>query len=104
MKFDIVTNLDAVYYMHQEKSQNPSNNITNALQNAIDGYLLNVDLQMADSTTTPGIPPSSLMSFLKAKPDITGVVLADHNTVYNNEYVTFISIDTYPYKILSQRV
>ena len=38
------------------------------------------------SEETPGIPPSSLMSLLRAKPAIAGVVLADFDAVFTNTY------------------
>jgi nicastrin len=34
-------------------------------------------LAKAASATNPGIPPSSLMSFLRVKPSIAGMVLTD---------------------------
>jgi hypothetical protein len=37
------------------------------------------------SKNTPGIPPSSLMSFLKERPSIPGVVIAEHNEHYLNK-------------------
>ncbi|XP_074286610.1 nicastrin [Silene latifolia] len=34
----------------------------------------------------PGIPPSSMMSFLKKNPQISGTVLEDFDTVFSNEF------------------
>jgi len=69
-------------YIHQEKNQPQNTPIINELQNHVD---LNVTVAIA-SSTAPGIPPSSLMSFLKSKPSIAGIVLADHNAQYTNKY------------------
>eukprot|EP00882_Tetradesmus_deserticola_P034108 GHRQ01039023.1.p1 GENE.GHRQ01039023.1~~GHRQ01039023.1.p1 ORF type:complete len:247 (+),score=90.49 GHRQ01039023.1:183-923(+) len=38
------------------------------------------------STSNPGIPPSSLMSFLRVKPSIQGVVLAEFDDGFINPY------------------
>lgn len=40
------------------------------------------------SSSTPGIPPSSLMSFLRVKPSIQGVVLADYDTAFSKYHFT----------------
>jgi hypothetical protein len=44
-----------------------------------------VRVQEADART-PGIPPSSLMSFLRVQPSIQGVVLAEFDTAFSNPY------------------
>lgn len=38
------------------------------------------------SSSNPGIPPSSLMSFLRIKPSIAGVVLTEFDRSYSNPY------------------
>lgn len=38
------------------------------------------------SGSNPGVPPSSLFSFLRAKPSLAGAVLADFDTAYVNRY------------------
>lgn len=38
------------------------------------------------STSNPGIPPSSLTSFLRHKPSIKGVVIEEFNTNFSNTY------------------
>lgn len=38
------------------------------------------------SSHNPGLPPSSLMSFLRVKPGISGVVLGDFNTHFINPF------------------
>jgi hypothetical protein len=47
--------------------------------------LLQVDVLPA-SESNPGIPPSSLMSFLRVKPSIQGLVLAEFNEGFINPY------------------
>ncbi len=44
-----------------------------------------VDIQPADANN-PGIPPASLSSFLRVKPSIAGVVLAEHGGPFTNPY------------------
>jgi len=38
------------------------------------------------SAGNPGIPPSSLMAFLRARPAVAGVVLADHDGHFSTPY------------------
>lgn len=38
------------------------------------------------SASNPGIPPSSLMSFLRVKPSIQGVVLAEFDKAFTNPF------------------
>ena len=38
------------------------------------------------STSNPGIPPSSLMSFLRVNKSIQGVVLTEFDTAFSNPY------------------
>ena len=47
--------------------------------------LLQVAVDPADSGN-PGIPPASLSSFLRVKPLIQGVVLAEHSAAFTNPY------------------
>ena len=44
-----------------------------------------VDVQPA-AASNPGIPPSSLSSFLRVKPSLPGVVLAEHQGPFTNPY------------------
>lgn len=46
---------------------------------------LQVEVTAADSSN-PGIPPSSLMSFLRVKPSVQGVVLAEFDQGFTNPY------------------
>lgn len=45
----------------------------------------NVDVRAA-SASTPGVPPSSLMSFLRINASIQGVVLTEFDREFNNPY------------------
>jgi nicastrin len=38
------------------------------------------------AATNPGIPPSSLMSFLRVKPSVAGVVLTEFDSAFSNPY------------------
>ncbi len=44
-----------------------------------------IDVQPA-AASNPGIPPSSLSSFLRVKPSLLGVVLAEHQGPFTNPY------------------
>lgn len=48
-------------------------------------HLVQVSIQAA-SASNPGIPPSSLMSFLRYNRSIQGVVLAEFDTGFTNNY------------------
>ena len=48
---------------------------------------------MPTSGSNPGIPPSSLMSLLRARPAIAGVVLAGFDSAFTNRLVTFTVIN-----------
>jgi len=43
-----------------------------------------VEFRPVNNTEQPGIPPSSLMSFLVANPNLPGVVVTDHEEQYTN--------------------
>lgn len=46
---------------------------------------MQVELREA-SLQNPGVPPASLMSFLRAKPSVAGAVLADFDSRFINPY------------------
>lgn len=70
-----------VLYIHQENREQ------NAITTQLQLQAANSNLTVANaSLQTPGIPPSSLMTFLLAKPDIQGVVLTEHSAQYTNPY------------------
>ena len=46
---------------------------------------MQVTVEPADADN-PGIPPASLSSFLRVKPSIQGVVLAEHSAAFTNPY------------------
>ena len=47
--------------------------------------LLQAEVQRA-SSAAPGIPPSSLMAFLRAKPALAGLVMADFDTAFRTPF------------------
>lgn len=53
-----------------------------ALQHVL---LVQVEVQPS-AASNPGIPPSSLSSFLRVKPSLPGVVLAEHSGPFTNPY------------------
>jgi hypothetical protein len=49
--------------------------------------LLSAQVSVAEaSASNPGIPPSSLMSFLRVKPSIQGVVLTEFDSAFRNPF------------------
>eukprot|EP01114_Cavostelium_apophysatum_P012909 TRINITY_DN3009_c0_g1_i1.p1 TRINITY_DN3009_c0_g1~~TRINITY_DN3009_c0_g1_i1.p1 ORF type:complete len:657 (-),score=92.61 TRINITY_DN3009_c0_g1_i1:31-2001(-) len=69
-------------YAHQDPAQR-LNALYQIIRDASQGA--NVSVSAAD-TSTPGIPPSSAMSFLKENISIPTVVLAEHQAHYTNKY------------------
>lgn len=69
-------------YAHKQHGVTGSDALVSLLQDVSVG----TDVEVLTVSDTPGVPPSSLMSFIKASPNITGVVLAEHGAQYTNPY------------------
>ncbi|CAO2816400.1 unnamed protein product [Amaranthus hypochondriacus] len=74
------------FFVHSSSESKAVHVTIDALQNAqvslkSDGIKIS-----AASVSNPGIPPSSLMSFLNKNPQTSGVVLEDFDTKFTNEF------------------
>ncbi|ESW35361.1 hypothetical protein PHAVU_001G228700 [Phaseolus vulgaris] len=74
------------FFAHTEGDSSATNQTLAALKRAQESLLSeNVKIASA-SSSNPGIPPSSLMSFLEKNPAISGVVLEDFDSVFVNKF------------------
>lgn len=74
------------FFAHATDAMSTSNKTLNALKYAQDSLKNdNVKIAMAN-TANPGIPPSSLMTFLNKKPQTSGVLLSDFDTSFTNSF------------------
>ncbi|PKA47187.1 Nicastrin [Apostasia shenzhenica] len=74
------------FFAHSEEDSSSTHEILDALQKAsISLGTDNVKIRKAD-VSNPGLPPSSLFSFLKKNSSIPGVVLEDFDTSFRNKY------------------
>ncbi|WVZ07497.1 hypothetical protein V8G54_020843 [Vigna mungo] len=74
------------FFAHTEGDSSASNQTMAALKRAQES-LLSENIKIASaSSSNPGIPPSSLMSFLEKNPAISGVVLEDFDSVFVNKF------------------
>lgn len=68
-------------YLHTSKN-NMNDTITSRLQKALKAWILN------DS-----VPPTSVQSFLEAKPNLTTIVISNHGKQFTNHYYNSILDD-----------
>ncbi|QCD98450.1 nicastrin [Vigna unguiculata] len=74
------------FFAHTEGDSSSTNQTMAALKRAQES-LLSENIKIASaSSSNPGIPPSSLMSFLEKNPAISGVVLEDFDSVFVNKF------------------
>ncbi|XP_061340339.1 nicastrin [Gastrolobium bilobum] len=74
------------FFAHTDGDSSAANQTMVALKRAQES-LLSENIKIASaSTSNPGIPPSSLMTFLKKNPAISGVVLEDFDSVFVNKF------------------
>lgn len=74
------------FFAHSAGGSSSANETLDALQRA-QNSLKSESIQIsAASHLNPGIPPSSLMSFLKKNPRLSGTVLEDFDSTFTNEY------------------
>ncbi len=93
-KFDRVLDLsqlalldarNATVFLHREKDANPA---TDSFVQDIKNIALRMpDLNAVDAAAdTPGLPPSSSQTFVRARPLLATVTLTDHAGPYANQY------------------
>lgn len=74
------------FYSHTSGDTLATNKTFHALLRAQDSLKTeSIKISMA-STSNPGVPPSSLMTFLRKKSQISGVVLEDFDTSFTNKF------------------
>ncbi|KAJ6402391.1 hypothetical protein OIU84_014478 [Salix udensis] len=74
------------FYAHTAAVSLATNETLDALKHARDSLeLKNITVSSA-STSNPGIPPSSLMAFLKKNPSTSGMVLEDFDTSFSDKF------------------
>lgn len=74
------------FYAHSAGGSLAPNETFNALQRAQKSLKSDSIQILAASPLNPGIPPSSLMSFLKKNSKISGTVLEDFDSTFSNEF------------------
>ncbi|CAA0814554.1 Nicastrin [Striga hermonthica] len=74
------------FFAHTAGTTSAVNGTLNALQHAKDSLASESIMVKAASTSNPGVPPSSLMTFLRKKPLISGLVLEDFDSAFSNEF------------------
>ncbi|GAU90889.1 hypothetical protein RvY_03245 [Ramazzottius varieornatus] len=82
---------DNAFYLHHHKTaarndSDPSRQREGAFAAIAAEEGRRYQMDVTTSTASQQLPPSSLQSFLKAKPNMAGVVVADHSTTYHNQY------------------
>lgn len=75
---------NSTFFAHTAAVSLATNETLNALKHARDS-LENITVSSA-STLNPGIPPSSLMAFLKKNPSTSGMVLEDFDTSFSDKF------------------
>ncbi|KAJ8551714.1 hypothetical protein K7X08_021729 [Anisodus acutangulus] len=76
---------DKTFFAHSTK-ESATNQTLSALKDAI-GSLKSQSIKISRaSKSNPGLPPSSLMSFLKKNAEISGVVLEDFDVAFTNKF------------------
>ncbi|XP_042017949.1 nicastrin isoform X2 [Salvia splendens] len=73
------------FFAHTAGATTSVNETLSALYSAQDSMPGNVMVRKA-STSNPGVPPSSLMTFLTKKPEISGIVLEDFDSTFSNKF------------------
>ncbi|CAN7057750.1 hypothetical protein IGI04_015210 [Brassica rapa subsp. trilocularis] len=74
------------FFAHKTRVSSATNKTLDALKIAQDSFASkNIKILSADKTN-PGIPPSSLMAFMKKNPQISAVVLEDFDTKFANKF------------------
>ncbi|CAJ2640691.1 unnamed protein product [Trifolium pratense] len=74
------------FFAHAEGDSSATDQIMVALKHAQES-LLSEDIRITSaSASNPGIPPSSLMTFLNKNPGISGVVLEDFDSSFVNKF------------------
>ncbi|RWR95970.1 nicastrin isoform X1 [Cinnamomum micranthum f. kanehirae] len=74
------------FFLHAEEDSSGTKVMSSAFQRACDSLASESITIKRANTTNPGVPPSSLMSFLRKNNSISGVVLEEFNTAFTNNF------------------
>ncbi|GLJ11946.1 hypothetical protein SUGI_0180740 [Cryptomeria japonica] len=74
------------FFAHDQQDSDRAKAILEALEQAAASFGTEAIKVKKASTSNPGIPPSSLMSFINKDPSTPGIVLEDFNTTFTNEF------------------
>ncbi|KAL0423243.1 UNVERIFIED_CONTAM: Nicastrin [Sesamum radiatum] len=74
------------FFAHTAGLTSSVNGTFNVLQRAQDSLVTESIMVKRASTTNPGVPPSSLMTFLRKKPQISGLILEDFDSTFSNKF------------------
>lgn len=82
--------MSSTLYIHQDSNE-PLPLVETLMSVSETSTGVNTVFQSVDNVAKglPGIPPSSLMTFLQANAKIDGVVITDYETQYRNPYVSY---------------
>ncbi|KZV53792.1 nicastrin [Dorcoceras hygrometricum] len=73
-------------YTHTSGDTSSVHGTLNAIQRAQDSFKTDGIVVKRASTSNPGVPPSSLMTFLRKNHQISGVVLEDFDSAFTNKF------------------
>lgn len=74
------------FFAHKTRDSSLVNETLKALNQAKDSLKSQSISILTASTANPGIPPSSMVAFLKTNPLTSGIVLEDFDTVFSNNF------------------
>uniref|UniRef100_A0A2P2M6K5 Uncharacterized protein MANES_02G078600 n=3 Tax=Rhizophora mucronata TaxID=61149 RepID=A0A2P2M6K5_RHIMU len=74
------------FFAHAAGASSATSDALNALQHAQDSLESENIIVSSASTSNPGIPPSSLMAFLRKNPFASGITLEDFDTAFANKF------------------
>ncbi|KAI6691439.1 hypothetical protein NL676_028267 [Syzygium grande] len=74
------------FFAHTAGASSVINKTLNALKQAGDSFFSDQITISSASTANPGIPPSSLMAFLRKNSQTSGVILEDFDTAFTNNF------------------
>ncbi|XP_050270062.1 nicastrin [Quercus robur] len=74
------------FYAHKTGASSATNETLDALEQAQDSLKSEHIICSVANASNPGIPPSSLMTFLQKNSHTSGVVLEDFNSVFSNKF------------------
>jgi len=71
------------YYIHEANSSEISEVTKMLTQEATN---VNLSVKLVNQSASTGLPPASLQSFLKERPDLPGMFITNHEKEFRNKY------------------